>query len=98
MDNRERDREVSRDEDKIDLESPLGLSGEQVPKAPGDDRIRASNDQEDVRRRRARAGLGYQVGDERLTDGLGDLNTDPDGAAGTDMGYGGEGTDVKPSR
>ena len=97
MDNRDRDREVSRDDDKIDLESPLGLSGEPVKKDANDDRIRASNDEEEVRRRRARAGLGYQV-EERHSTGLGDLNTDLDGAAGTDMGYGGEGTDVKPTR
>ena len=53
-------------------------------------------DEEAKRRRRARM-LG-ETGDDRLTDGLGDLNTDLDGAAGIDMGYGGEGTDVKPSR
>ncbi|HEY6361525.1 MAG TPA: hypothetical protein VIX63_10505 [Vicinamibacterales bacterium] len=47
--------------------------------------------------RRARAGIGHQV-EERRSTGLGDLNVDPDGAAGVDMGYGGEGTDVKPSR
>jgi hypothetical protein len=85
---------ANRDDDRIDLESPLGISGEPVTK---DDRIRASDDEESVRRRRARAGLGHQV-EERRSTGLGDLNTDPDGAAGIDMGYGGEGTDVKPSR
>jgi hypothetical protein len=84
---------ATRDDDRIDLESPLGISGEPVTK---DDRIRASNDEESIRRRRKRA-LGHE-GDDRLTDGLGDLNTDPDGAAGIDMGYGGEGTDVKRSR
>jgi hypothetical protein len=91
MDNRDRDRE---DDDRMDLESPLGLAGEPVPK---DDRIRASNDEESGRRRRARAGIGHQV-EERRSTGLGDINVDPDGAAGIDMGYGGEGTDIKPSR
>ena len=91
MDNRDHDRE---DDDRMDLESPLGLAGEPVPK---DDRIRASHDEESVRRRRARAGIGHQV-EERRSTGLGDLNVDPDGAAGIDMGYGGEGTDIKPSR
>ena len=81
------------DDDRIDLENPLGISGEPVPK---DDRIHASTDEEAKRRRRARM-LG-ETGDDRLTDGLGDLNTDLDGAAGIDMGYGGEGTDVKRSR
>jgi hypothetical protein len=84
-----------RDDDRMDLDSPLGLSGEPVTK---DDRIRASNDEESIRRRRARAGIGYTTGDERLSDGMGDVNVDPDGAAGTDMGYGGEGTDIKRSR
>ena len=84
----------NRDDDRIDLENPLGISGEPVTK---DDRIRASDDEESVRKRRARAGIGYHT-DDRHTDGLGDLNTDLDGAAGIDMGYGGEGTDVKPSR
>jgi hypothetical protein len=84
---------ANRDDDRIDLESPLGIAGADVPK---DDRIRATNDEESARRRRARA-LG-ETGDDRLTDGMGDLNVDPDGAAGIDMGYGGEGTDVKRSR
>jgi hypothetical protein len=84
---------ANRDDDRMDLESPLGISGEPVIK---DDRIRAGNDEESVRRRRARA-LGTE-GDDRLTDGMGDINVDPDGAAGIDMGYGGEGTDIKRSR
>jgi hypothetical protein len=84
---------ANREEDRIDLETPLGIANEPVAK---DDRIRASNDEESVRRRRKRA-LGTE-GEDRLTDGLGDLNTDPDGAAGIDMGYGGEGTDAKPTR
>jgi hypothetical protein len=33
-----------------------------------------------------------------VTNGLGELNSDPDGVSGIDMGYGGEGTDIKPSR
>jgi hypothetical protein len=84
---------ADRDDDRIDLESPLGISGEPVTK---DDRIHASNDEASVRRRRARA-LQTEGGD-RLTDGMGDLNVDPDGAAGIDMGYGGEGTDIKRSK
>jgi hypothetical protein len=87
MDNRDRD-------DKIDLGNPLGLGGTPVtPDAP--DHLRAKDDEESIRRRRARAGIG-PFGDDRTTDGLGDLNTDRDGATGIDMGYGGDGTDVKP--
>ena len=82
------------DEDRQDLANPLGISGEPVPQDESD-RIRASNDEESVRRRRKRAGIG-PFGDDRTTDGLGDLNVDPDGAAGIDMGAGGEGTDISP--
>jgi hypothetical protein len=82
------------EEDRQDLANPLGISGQPVPQDESD-RIRASNDEASVRRRRERAGLGPD-GDDRTTDGLGDLNNDPDGAAGIDMGYGGEGTDIQP--
>lgn len=82
-----------RDDDRIDLESPLGLSGEPVAHDP---LIHADDSEESRKRRRERA-LGPRV-EERRSTGLGDLNTDLDGAAGTDMGYGGEGTDIKPSR
>jgi len=75
------------------LDSPLGIAGTPVtPDAP--DRLRAQNDDASIRRRRARAGLGPDA-DDRTTDGMGDLNTDADGAAGIDMGYGGEGTNIK---
>ena len=84
------------DEDRQDLANPLGISGEPVPQDESD-RIRASNDEESVRRRRHRAGIG-PFGDDRTTDGLGDLNIDPDGATGIDMGAGGEGTDIEPGR
>ena len=77
---------------KRDLEHPLDIADEPIERGG---RIHATNDEESIRKRRKRA-LGDE-GDE-LTDGLGDLNVDPDGAAGIDMGYGGEGTDVKRSR
>jgi hypothetical protein len=77
----------------LDLENPLGIAREPVPK---DERIRASSDEASVRRRRKRAGLGPEL-EERST-GLGDLDTDPFGATGIDMGSGGQGTDIKPSR
>jgi hypothetical protein len=77
------------------LDSPLGIAGTPVtPDAP--DHLRARDDEASIRRRRARAGIGPDA-DDRTTDGLGDLNTDADGAAGIDMGYGGEGTGIKES-
>jgi hypothetical protein len=82
---------ANRDDDR-DLENPLGISGEPVPHDP---LIHASDDEASRKRRRERA-LGPKV-EERHSTGLGDLNTDLDGAAGTDMGYGGEGTDIKSS-
>ena len=88
MDNRDRDS----GEDRMDLDDPLGIAQEPVPK---DDRIRASGDEDSVRRRRRRA-LGEDVEESRL--GIGDLDDDPLGATGIDMGSGGKGTDIKSSR
>ena len=74
------------------LDSPLGISGTPVtPDAP--DRLRASEDEASVRRRRARAGLGPDA-DDRTTDGLGDLQPDHKGATGIDMGAGGDDTNI----
>jgi hypothetical protein len=79
--------------DESTLDSPLGIAGTPVtPDAP--ERLRAQDDEASIRRRRARAGLGPDLDPNHAT-GLGDLNTDADGAAGIDMGYGGEGTGIK---
>ena len=87
----ERDRDRDR-KDETTLDDPLGIAGSPVtPDAP--DRLRATNDEADVRRRRARAGIGPDQ-DDRTTDGLGDLNRDHKGATGIDMGAGGEGTQI----
>ena len=87
MDNRDRD---FGDEDRRDLENPLGIAGEPVTK---DDRIRASNDEDSVRRRRRRA-LGSDE-ERRTIPGAAD---DPEGATGMDMGAGGDGHGIKTSR
>ena len=88
MDRRKKDRE-----ERMNLEDPLGIAGIPVEHDPN---IHASTDEASRKRRRERA-LGPRV-EERHSTGLGDQNVDPDGAAGIDMGYGGEGTDIKPSR
>jgi len=80
------------DRDSNDLESPLGLADEPIARTPAD-HIENSGDP-GSRRRRARA-LG-EDGIDRQSSGLGDLNVDSDGASGIDMGYGGDGTNVKP--
>ena len=80
------------DEDS-DLESPLGLADEPITQNPEDHLPQGDHAS---RRRRTRA-LG-EDGIDRHSTGLGELNNDPDGAASVDMGYGGEGTDIKPSR
>jgi hypothetical protein len=82
-----------RDKDRNELEEPLGIAREPVAQDP---LIQSSSDEASRKRRRERA-LGPKVRERRST-GLGDVNVDPDGAAGVDMGYGGEGTDIKPSR
>jgi hypothetical protein len=81
------------DSERINLESPLGLADEPIATTAGD-HLEQGTDAA-ARRRRARA-LG-EDGIERDHTGS-DLNVDPDGAAGIDMGYGGEGTDVTPRR
>lgn len=81
-----------RDKDQLDLESPLGLADEPIKKTAQDDL--PDNPDRSAKRRRARA-LG-EDGIERRSSGLGDLDADADGASGIDMGYGGDGTNVKP--
>jgi hypothetical protein len=90
MDNRDRNRETN--EEREDLESPLGIAHEPITQ-DASDRIRASDDEASVRRRRARAGLGPDA-DDRTTDGLGDINRDHKGATGIDMGSGGHNTQI----
>jgi hypothetical protein len=75
---------------KKSLEDPLGIADAPVPKDEKD--IHATNDPDEVARRRARA-LGQDEPEER---GLGsDINDDGFGATSIDMGYGGEGNAVK---
>jgi len=83
----------NRADEPIDLESPLGLADQPIVTTPAD-HVENSSDPS-LRRRRARA-LG-EDGIERDHTGS-DTNADPDGAAGIDMGYGGEGTDVSTRR
>ena len=66
----------------------LGITHAPVPKSPGDPT--ASDDPESVRRRRQRA-LGEDEG--RLSDQP--SSSSGPGATGIDMGYGGQGTDIK---
>jgi len=80
-----------RRDDDLDLEAPLGIAREPVEP---DEQIHASNDPASVRRRRKRA-LGPRVTERRTIVGESD---DPQGATGIDMGGGGDGTDIKPSR
>ena len=88
MDNRDRD--LGPDDDRMTLDDPLGIAHE--PVSP-DGSIRASMDEDSVRRRRKRA-LGEDV---EVRTGLGELDGDP-GVTGIYMGSGGHGTDITPSR
>jgi hypothetical protein len=75
------------------LDDPLGIADEPVPQDADD--IHATNDPDEVARRRARA-LGESDGETR---GIGnDVNEDGHGATSIDMGYGGEGNAVKRNR
>jgi hypothetical protein len=91
MDQQRRDKP----EHEFNVDDPLGIAREPVPQEPSEQMLEA-NDEAAIRRRRARAGLDGHAYDEHGRPGMGDVNVDADGAAGTDMGYGGEGTDVKP--
>ena len=83
------------DLDHNDLESPLGLADEPIVTTP-EDHIESSGDPSG-RRGRARA-LG-EGGIDRQSSGLGDvLGDEHDGASGIDMGYGGDGTNIKSRR
>ena len=87
-------RQPDRDEPaEFELDDPLGIARHPVA---SDATEPPADDEATVRRRRARAGLDGH--DDRPLPGMGDVNVDPDGAAGIDMGYGGEGTDIKRSR
>jgi len=82
-----------RDAEPLDLEHPLGIADQPIVTTDADHAENSSDSS--LRRRRARA-LG-EDGIERDHTGA-DVNVDPDGAAGIDMGYGGEGTDVSTRR
>ena len=86
-----RDRQPSAHD--LSLDDPLGIAREPVPNTPSEV-MHEADDEATIRRRRARAGLDGH--DDHPRPGMGDVNVDADGAAGIDMGYGGEGTDVKP--
>lgn len=84
------DRDRNREE-QTTLDDPLGIQRANVPHS---DTIRASNDEASVRRRRKRAGLGPD-GDDRRTNGMGDIDPDNHGATAIDMGSGGDGTTLR---
>ena len=85
-----RDRDLSTDDDRMTLDDPLGIENEPVTPEGS---IRASMDEDSVRRRRKRA-LGEDV---EVRTNVDELDADP-GVAGIDMGSGGSGTDLKSSR
>jgi len=76
-------------DDGFTLDDPLGIAHQPVQ---GDHIQGLSEEEAATRRRRARAGLDGH--DDRSRPG--DQNADPDGASGIDMGYGGDGTNLKP--
>ena len=81
------------DKDKTSLDDPLGIAD--APVARDADDIHATNDPDEVARRRARM-LGEADGEVRP--GPSDINEDGFGATSIDMGYGGEGNAVKKTR
>ena len=79
--------------DKPSLDDPLGIADAPVPKDAND--IHATNDPDEVARRRARA-RGETEPEVR---GPGaDVNDDGFGATSIDMGYGGEGNAIRKNK
>jgi len=99
MTNRDRDQDPQEIDQTVDqdsdppLDDPLGIAHEPVARDAND--VHASNDPDEVARRRARA-RGESDGEVKT--GLGELNDDGHGATSIDMGYGGDGNTIKRSR
>lgn len=75
--------------DQTSLDDPLGIDDAPVPKDAND--VHATNDPDEVARRRARA-----LGENETVRGPGsDINDDSFGATSIDMGSGGEGNAIK---
>jgi hypothetical protein len=86
-------RDLERD-DHIDLEHPLGIADEPMVKTPSD-HLNDWGDADEIHRRRRARALGEDGMDAESSTSTRD---DHGGASSVDMGYGGEGTDVKSSR
>ena len=80
---------TKRDQDTNDLESPLGLADEPIVRT-AEDHLDSSSDPSS-RRRRARA-LGEDGIDRNSS---GSSQDEHDGATSIDMGYGGDGTNIR---
>ena len=80
------------DPEHIDLENPLGIADEPIARNP-DDHFSQDNSEEGRRRRRARA-----LGEDGMEEPAPPARDDHGGASSVDMGYGGEGTDLKTPR
>jgi hypothetical protein len=80
------------DKDKPSLDDPLGIAGAPVPKDAND--IHATNDPDEVARRRARA----RGDNDPEVRGPGDDVNDDSFGASIDMGYGGEGNAISRNR
>jgi hypothetical protein len=85
-------RDRKHDPEHIDLENPLGIADEPIVRTPSD-HLAEDNSEEGRRRRRARA-----LGEDGLEEPAPTSRDDHGGASSVDMGYGGEGTDLKSSR
>jgi hypothetical protein len=86
------DRDRKHDPESTDLENPLGIADEPITRTPSD-HIPEADTEENRRRRRARA-----LGEDGLEETATTSRSDHGGASSIDMGYGGEGTDLKSSR
>ena len=85
-------RDRKHDDDRIDLENPLGIADEPIARTPAD-HLPEDNSEEGLRRQRARA-----LGEDGVEETKSPSRSDHGGASSIDMGSGGQGTDLKSSK
>ena len=85
-------RDHKSDPEHIDLENPLGIADEPIARTPSD-HLDDDDTEAGQRRRRSRA-----LGEDGLEAPAPKSRDDHGGASSVDMGYGGEGTDLKTTK
>ena len=86
------ERDLERDDTRFDLEHPLGIADEPITRTPADHLDDTRHLKGLHRRQRARA-----LGEDGMDGNPTTSRDDHGGASSIDMGYGGQGTDLRSS-